>query len=77
MATTYSCDVCKRAHAAQELVSVEVLDGEYPGNGSTMHASIDFCVKCLKHNLNLAAARQGKTVRLELFVEKADLVSHL
>lgn len=45
MKITY-CDVCGKV--SNEVIQVEVLDGEHPHNGSTVYKDIDICIPCLK-----------------------------
>jgi hypothetical protein len=41
-----TCDVCKQ-EIPYNNIRIEVLDGEHPHNGSTMHKDIDICVACI------------------------------
>lgn len=44
------CDVCNKEESGlrdSRLVKVQIRDGEYPGNGSTMYKDADICLHCL------------------------------
>ena len=43
--TKVFCDLC--GCETNDVVRVEVLDGEHPHNGSTMYKDIDVCFTCL------------------------------
>lgn len=46
---TVTCDLCdKKVSSLDDLLTIEVYDGEHPHNSSTMYKKVDVCFKCLK-----------------------------
>ena len=47
MSVTYECDVCRSERNAKHTIVVEIENGEYPHDGSTMYKDVDMCVGCV------------------------------
>lgn len=44
-----TCDICGVKDLDEDdVLKVEVLDGEHPHNGSTMTKTVDMCIECAK-----------------------------
>lgn len=68
MSTKYYCDICNSEFEHNQLISIEINDGEHPHNGSEMTQDIDCCLRCIR-DMNLRCYQELDDIKAKRILE--------